>query len=77
MEKIKLKILFFFFKKEITRQAVIATNIGILKAYEEMQEYAESLNGTQSNEWCRLVYEKICKQKKSFSLMLDCFTRKD
>lgn len=30
-----------------------------------IKEYADSLNGTPADEWCKLMYKQICKQLDS------------
>lgn len=39
--------------------------IGAYKALAIIKEYADSLNGMPADEWCELVYKKICRQLKS------------
>lgn len=38
---------------------------GACKALAIIKEYADSLNGMPADEWCELVYKKICRQLKS------------
>lgn len=39
--------------------------IGIYAALRDIKDYADSLNGMPADEWCELVYKKICRQLKS------------
>lgn len=39
--------------------------IGAYVALTTIKEYADSLNGTPADEWCKLMYECICKQLES------------
>lgn len=51
--------------KESTRRA---KNFSYAVAYATLtiiKEYAESLNGKPADEWCKLMYEQICKQLES------------
>ena len=39
--------------------------LGAYTALSLIKGYAESLNGKPADEWCKLVYEQICRQLES------------
>ena len=41
------------------------TYLGAYTALYIIKGYAESLNGKPADEWCKLMYEQICKQLES------------
>lgn len=41
--------------------------IGMLFTLADLKHYAESLNGKPADEWCKLMYEEICKHLGSLT----------
>lgn len=39
--------------------------VGAYVALTTIKEYADSLNGTPTDEWCKLMYKQICRQLDS------------
>ena len=46
-------------------------NSAYVGAYVAIKEYADSLNGTPADEWCKLMYKQICRQLDSVTHRTD------
>lgn len=45
--------------------------VGEYVALTTIKEYADSLNGTPADEWCKLMYKQICRQLDSVTHGID------
>lgn len=44
-----------------------SARLGAYIAIDIIKDYAESLNGKPADEWCKLMYEEICKHLGSLT----------
>lgn len=51
---------------ELQERSVDRSFLGAFVALTIVKKYSESLYGKPADEWCKLMYECICKQLESF-----------
>lgn len=51
--------------EEESRESDMNAYVGAYVALTTIKEYADSLNGTPADEWCKLMYKQICRQLDS------------
>ena len=54
-------------EKEIHQSNINSACFGAYQALTIIKEYADSLNGKPADEWCKLMYEEICKHLGSLT----------
>lgn len=50
---------------ELQERGVDRSFVGAFVALTIIKKYSESLYGKPADEWCKLIYEQICKQLES------------